>query len=200
MTDIAALFKEFQKEQQAFQKRIESRLDKLEAADANPRLRKTSAQEKHASVRAPVRQQSWGPRLRLDTSKLPPRPGYVQRWVRTKLDGEWDGANLDRAFNDGWRPRKRENIPEGMYLTNTENLASYGFEGQAISIHGMVLMERPVEVHEVEAQAERDMNEAQMRSVRSTVSKTYNRAHRGFTPIQMDHQSQIERGGQIVES
>lgn len=69
----------------------------------------------------------------------PPRPGFVQRWVRRKLAGQDDTENYDRYMEEGWRPRKPSTVKRGHSLTTTKNQSS----GQEIVKRGHVLMELP---------------------------------------------------------
>ena len=40
----------------------------------------------------------------LDTRNMPPREGFVQRWVRTTINNEDDQSNVYRSINRGWKP------------------------------------------------------------------------------------------------
>ncbi len=67
----------------------------------------------------------------------PPRPGFVQRWVRTKSNGVDDTENYDRYITEGWRPRKPSTVPRGHSLATTKSDKN----GQLIVKKGHVLME-----------------------------------------------------------
>lgn len=67
----------------------------------------------------------------------PPRPGFIQRWVRRKLDGKDDTENYDRYIEEGWRPRKPLTVKRGHSLTTTRNQSN----AQEIVKRGHVLME-----------------------------------------------------------
>ena len=76
----------------------------------------------------------------------PPRTGMVQRWIRTlKTSGERDMKNLNSQTRKGWRSRKWETVDKS-YI---ESVMGQDFAADGnIEIEGMVLMERPVEIHQ----------------------------------------------------
>jgi len=83
--------------------------------------------------------------------KLPhvkPRDGYVQRWVRTQLDGKQDDGNIYKRKQEGWQPRKADTLKEGEFLPTTE-LTKKGNNHKEVVIgtHNMILMERPQAIH-----------------------------------------------------
>lgn len=93
---------------------------------------------------------------------IPARDGYVQKWVRTRLNGEEDYRNLSKQQRLGWRPRPADTLPDGYAppTTKTESL------GNVIGVGDLILMEMP----EARAQMIRDANlkkdQLQMQSVR----------------------------------
>jgi hypothetical protein len=44
---------------------------------------------------------SWDDDSMLSTRNIPPRDGYVQRWVRTLVKGQEDQANVFKKYNKG---------------------------------------------------------------------------------------------------
>ena len=84
----------------------------------------------------------WRPKGILDSSRIPPRPGYAQRWVRTMTSGNSDQTNVIRQFNAGWNPRRSDTIPKGEIAPTRE------FQGaNVVGVDGMILCERPLEKH-----------------------------------------------------
>jgi hypothetical protein len=77
------------------------------------------------------------------TNAPDPRPGYVQRWVRTSTLGTEDVSNLMRKQNEGWMPRSAETIPQGFFAPII-NHAKYG---NVVSNGDMILMERDEKTH-----------------------------------------------------
>jgi len=121
-----------------------------------------------ADVVHEVSHMSWESPALLDTTHIPARPGYVQRWVRTKLRGEDDQSNVFRKINQGWKPRLLDSVPKGSYVPNVD------FNGvNVIGIHGNILMERPVEIHEKHAAYNRQQAENQMIAARQTLGSVH---------------------------
>lgn len=79
------------------------------------------------------------------------RDGFVQRWVRTKLDGHVDDGNVYKRQVEGWQPRLADTVPKGSPIPKTE------FDGASvIGMHNMVLMERPQTLHDEYREEVRD--------------------------------------------
>jgi len=74
----------------------------------------------------------------LDTKNIPPREGYVQRWVRTKIAGAEDPSNVFKSSNVGWKPRMADSVKNGFMVPTIE----YNGEN-IIGLHDTILMERP---------------------------------------------------------
>lgn len=92
---------------------------------------------------------------------VPPRPGYVQRWVRTRLQGSEDADNVSRKESEGWRRRSIETIPKGVIAPKIKSGEHAGY----IGVRGNILMERPEEIHQAYADRNRRATEAQMTAV-----------------------------------
>lgn len=90
----------------------------------------------------------------------PPRPGFVQRWMRTHIKGENDPANSMRKSAVGWKPRKADTAPTGSCPT-----VSYGSHGNVIGINGMILCERPEDLHKAHGRHVRSLTKAQQDAV-----------------------------------
>lgn len=69
----------------------------------------------------------------------PPRPGFVNRWVRFRVGNEEDKDNLDKYMSQGWRPLPKSSIRKDHVLT--ANLE--GKYGQFVVKRGLILMELP---------------------------------------------------------
>lgn len=108
---------------------------------ANERL--SHEQESHGAEEIHERyNDQWEPKGVLDTESFPARPGFAQMWVRTKIGNEDDVANIGRRMNEGWRPRLKETVKAGFVPTVMFE------DSEVIGIRGMVLMERPLALHE----------------------------------------------------
>lgn len=130
----------------------------------------------------------WESPQMLDTKKIPPRPGYVQRWIRTKLRSEDDQTNVFKKINQGWSPRKLDSVPKGSFIPNID------FDGvNVIGIHGMILMERPAETHERHAEYNRGITRSQMDAVQHDVHKVHEIGS-GLTRPEIQVRSSTTRG------
>lgn len=69
----------------------------------------------------------------------PPRPGYVNRWIRFRSGNEEDRDNLDKMMSQGWRPLPKSKLRKDHVLT--ANLE--GKYGQFVTKRGLILMELP---------------------------------------------------------
>jgi len=78
----------------------------------------------------------WEPPELLDAP--PARPGYVQRWIRTTINGLPDPRNVARRSNQAWRPRSMDTVPKNFYAPSIQHGEYAGY----IGVEGMVLMER----------------------------------------------------------
>lgn len=108
--------------------------------------------------------------------EIPARPGYVQRWVRTKIGGVDDPQNMSAKFNQYWRRRDPKSLPTGTYAPtiHVEGV------GDAIGISGMVLMERPQEVHDQFKRRIEQRTQAQRDSVEQSLFSEHKPADQGF--------------------
>lgn len=93
-------------------------------------------EEIHAPVHGDA-ERPWVPASNL--SAPPPRPGMVQRWVRTDVQGTSDPNNVASRLREGWQPRRADTVPAG-YDVPTIN---HGQWTGVIGIHGMILCEIP---------------------------------------------------------
>ena len=124
----------------------------------------------------------------LSTRRLPARPGYTQRWVRTDLKGQPDQSNVYRKFNNGWRPRLASTVPEGAPIL------SINFQGaEVVGYHGLILMERKIESHMRQRIQNMRMTELQMEAVKNNMFKIHEPG-RGLTRPVMDVSSKVSTG------
>jgi hypothetical protein len=120
---------------------------------ANTLLKDTTEDDRNRATRAqtsreaevihePSGNDDWVPKMM--TNAPDPRPGYVQRWVRTSILGTEDVSNFMKKKNEGWSPRSADTIPNGFFAPTIDH-ARYG---NVISNGDMILMERPTQVNE----------------------------------------------------
>lgn len=135
----------------------------------------------------------WEPPGLLDASLMPPRPGYVQRWVRTKLNGNDDVANIGRKYNQGWRPRAAASVPKGVYAPKLVH------DGQAvIGMEGMILMERPEKMHAAHARRNQNMAASQMQAVDKDLFRVHTPGT-GFGQPHKSGQSRVTKGVRVQD-
>lgn len=124
----------------------------------------------------------------LDTKNIPPRDGYVQRWVRTKVGNENDQSNVYRNTNMGWKPRQADTVSDGAMVPTVE------FNGDnIIGVHDTILMERPARLDEKHKEYERKMAADQMRAVESDLLKVHDR-NSGMSSITSANKSSTSTG------
>ena len=135
----------------------------------------------------------WEEPLLLDATNIPPRPGFVQYWVRTMLDNKPDHGNVAKKLNRGWKPRPVDSAPQGVSPPKT----SFEDFTNVIGVHGMLLMERPVELNERYKRGIRARTNAQMQAVDSDLMRDHE-GGKGFGRPQVDRKSTITRGAPRV--
>lgn len=83
-------------------------------------------------------------KIPLLTSAPPTREGFVQRWIRLSALGIEDVAHVMRMRNLGWSPRNPDTVPAGFFSPVVQHASL----GSVISNGDMILMERPMKIHE----------------------------------------------------
>ena len=131
----------------------------------------------------------WNASGLLDTTHIPARVGFVQRWVRTKLNGVDDPKNVMKRMNQGYRPRLADTVPKGTFAP-TVNSRQFG---DIIGMDGIILMERPAKLHESHARHNREMASKQMEAVNGILNQAQEPG-KGFGPVNMNASSKTETG------
>lgn len=93
---------------------------------------------------APVHEEhgDWSPPSLLEAP--PPRPGYVQRWIRVRRGNQEDLQNFMSRRREGWQPRDPASVPGGFDAPTM----AHGNFGRCIMVEGMVLCEMPTRRNE----------------------------------------------------
>ena len=118
-------------------------------AAANVRTSRDQEQQEDAVVRADMER----PWLRQATLEAPPpRPGYVQKWIRVSLFGKADPANMRNKERIGWIPRSPNTLPRSHSMPRISDGQQAGF----IQVEGMILCERPLAMKKAHDKAIRD--------------------------------------------
>ena len=104
--------------------------------------RNVRASETRNSVReeAPRPDTAWQPPALLDAPEA--RPGYVQRWIATSIQGKETPDNVYKRMREGWEPRKADSVKDPLFPT-----INHGQWAGSIGIEGMLLCEMPKEKH-----------------------------------------------------
>lgn len=131
--------------------------------------------------------------------KLPyviPRPGYVQRWVRTQLDGKHDDSNIFAKKQEGWEARKANTLKEGDFLPTTE----HGTKGNnhpemVVGTHNMILMERPQAIHDEYDELVKEDVRLQQQAIDNDVNRF--RSEETSSRRESGMRSEIQGGGKI---
>ena len=82
---------------------------------------------------------AWKPPSLLDAPEA--RPGYVQRWVATSIQGKESPDNVYKRMREGWEPRPADTVKSKLYPT-----INHGQWAGSIGIEGMLLCEMPEEI------------------------------------------------------
>lgn len=86
---------------------------------------------------------SWREIGDMERNTPPAKPGHEQLWVRGwYADGKPDVKNLTRIKRKGWMPRQPDPKDHAAY-----SVLAFG-QNSVISVNGMILMERPIEIGE----------------------------------------------------
>ena len=86
-------------------------------------------------------EESWREVGDMERNTPPAKPGMEQLWVRGwYADGKPDVKNLTRIKRKGWTPRQPDPKDHAAY-----SVLAFG-QNSVISVNGMILMERPIEV------------------------------------------------------
>lgn len=124
----------------------------------------------------------------LDTTNMPPREGFVQRWVRTTINNEDDQGNVFRSMNRGWKPRKADSV-------RAAGVPTINYEGaNIIGIRGMILMERPQSMHDKEVAREKYISDNLMAGVKSTMHDVHQQGSGITRPEFTEQSSRVEKG------
>ena len=86
-------------------------------------------------------QTTWQPPALLDAPET--RPGYIQRWVATTIQGKATPDNVYKSMREGWEPRKASTVKDQKFPT-----INHGQWAGCIGIEGMLLCEMPKEKHD----------------------------------------------------
>ena len=123
--------------------------------------RNVRASETRNSVReeAPRPDTAWQPPALLDAPEA--RPGYVQRWIATSIQGKETPDNVFKRMREGWQPRPADTVKDDKLFPTI----NHGQWAGSIGIEGMLLCEMPVEKRQSQKDYYENRNNEQNESV-----------------------------------
>ena len=127
---------------------------------------------------------AWKPPALLDAPDA--RPGYVQRWVATSIQGKDTPDNVYKRMREGWEPRKAETVMSKLFPT-----INHGQWQGCTGIEGMLLCEMPEERHRSMKEYYSNKNGEQNESVAGDLDAL---GRRHGQPIHQDRRSETSRG------
>lgn len=113
--------------------------------------------------------------------ELPDGTLAEQKWVRTRLGGQVDVENIQKHYEQKWRPRPASTL-QGYLAT-----AVPGFDTPVIGLSGHVLFERHAKLGAVTEQRANERRREQIASVKQTLmSKRYTQGGRNYGSVGVD--------------
>ena len=129
-------------------------------------------------------QTNWTPPALLDAPEA--RPGFVQRWVSTTIQGKETPDNVYKRMRAGWNPRPADTVKDKRYPT-----INHGQWAGSIGIEGMILCEMPEEKHKSMKAYYNGKNGSQNESISNDLDAL---GRTGGMAIQQNRQSSTSRG------
>ena len=127
---------------------------------------------------------AWKPPSLLDAPEA--RPGYVQRWVATSIQGKDTPDNVYKRMREGWEARKAETVKSKLFPT-----INHGQWAGCVGIEGMLLCEMPEERHRSMKEYYSSKNGEQNESIASDLDAL---GRRNGQPIYQERKSSSSRG------
>ena len=127
-----------------------------------PEKRNVRAEQSRSSTRDEQSrtEAAWKPPALLDAPEA--RPGYVQRWVATSIQGKDTPDNVYKRMREGWNPRPADTVKDKLFPT-----INHGQWAGSIGIEGMLLCEMPIETHKQMKAYYQNRNSEQNESISS---------------------------------
>jgi len=149
--------------------------------------RNVRASEERSEIRAPREEAAWKPPSLLDAPD--PRPGMVQRWIATSIQGRDTPDNVYKRMRAGWNPRPADTVKDQRFPT-----INHGQWAGSIGVEGMILCEMPKEKFKSMKAYYNQRNDEQNESIPGELDAM---ARTGGIPIQQDRKSSSSRGRDI---
>jgi hypothetical protein len=151
--------------------------------------RNVRAQESRSELRAGDARPdtAWKPPSLLDAPD--PRPGMVQRWIATSIQGRETPDNVYKRMRAGWNPRSADTVKDQRFPT-----INHGQWAGSIGVEGMILCEMPEEKFKAMKDYYRGRAEEQNESIPGELDAM---ARTGGIPIHQDRKSSSSSGRDI---
>ncbi len=151
-----------------------------------PEKRNVRAEQSRSSTRDEQSrtEAAWKPPALLDAPEA--RPGYVQRWVATSIQGKDTPDNVYKRMREGWEPRSADTVKEKLFPT-----INHGQWTGSIGIEGMLLCEMPKESHAAQKRYYEGKNEEQNEAVSGELDAFGRRSGQTFY---QERKSEVSRG------
>jgi hypothetical protein len=130
---------------------------------------------------------AWTPPSLLDAPD--PRPGMVQRWIATSIQGRETPDNVYKRMRAGWNPRPADTVKDQRFPT-----INHGQWAGSIGVEGMILCEMPEEKHRAMKDYYRERGDSQNESIPGELDAM---ARTGGIPIHQDRKSTSSQGRDI---
>jgi|TARA_R100001460_G_scaffold74372_1_gene115478 hypothetical protein len=130
---------------------------------------------------------AWKPPSLLDAPD--PRPGMVQRWIATSIQGRETPDNVYKRMRAGWNPRPADTVKDQRYPT-----INHGQWAGSIGIEGMILCEMPEDKFKSMKAYYNEKAEEQNESIPGELDAM---ARTGGIPIHQDRKSSSSQGRDI---
>ena len=151
--------------------------------------RNVRAEESRVETRAEeVRPQTaWKPPSLLDAPES--RPGMVQRWIATSIQGRETPDNVYKRMRAGWNPRPADSVKDKRYPT-----INHGQWAGSIGVEGMLLCEMPEDAFASMKDYYHNKSEEQNESIPGELDAI---GRTGGIPIQQERSSTTSRGRDV---
>jgi hypothetical protein len=151
--------------------------------------RDVRAQESRSDPRAEEArpQTAWKPPSLLDAPD--PRPGMVQRWIATSIQGKDTPDNVYKRMRAGWNPRAAETVKDKRYPT-----INHGQWAGSIGVEGMILCEMDEDKFKSMKDYYHNRNLEQNESIPGELDAV---SRAGGIPIQQERKSTGSRGREL---
>jgi hypothetical protein len=127
---------------------------------------------------------AWKPPSLLDAPEA--RPGYVQRWVATSIQGKESPDNVYKRMREGWEPRPADTVKSELFST-----INHGQWAGSIGVEGMLLCEMPEERHNQMRDYYSGKNDELNESIAGDLEAL---GRRSGQPIYQERKSETSRG------